>query len=163
MSCPQTALILRLVAGELPSSEAKPLRAHIADCPSCQSTFSQLRQIWCVLGEWEVVPPQDRQDAILASVSALKPERETRLFQRMRQLGALRIAASFALAAGLGIAAGTAVPITRSHSGQAERVAPSDAEVAERLGIPELGAGPATGLGRGLVMNETSGEKEASS
>jgi hypothetical protein len=160
MQCPQTGLILRLVAGELPSSEEESLLAHLADCPLCQSTLTQLRETWQVLGEWEVIPPQDRQDAMLASASALQAEKGTPLLQRMRQLGALRIAASFALATGLGILAGRTVPIRGFHSGQTERVVPSDAEVAESLGISELGSGPATGLGRGLVMSESSEKKE---
>jgi len=163
MQCPRTGLILRLVGVELSSWEEEDLRQHLTDCPACQATWNRLRETWQELGEWQVVPPRDRQEAIVGAVTELMPERGAGLFQGIGRGRILRIAASLALATGLGIAAGKVAPIPDSQSGQSEWPAPSDTDVAESLGITELGTGPATGLGRGLVRGKTSEEKEASS
>jgi len=162
MQCPQTGVILRLVAGELASSREEELRQHLSGCPSCQSAWRELRDTWQALGEWEVVPPLGRQEVIVRAASDLKPESGAGPFHGIGWLRVLRIAASLALATGLGIAAGTVVPIPGSSSGPSAQATPSDADVAESLGITELAAEPATGLGRGLVMNGAPGEEEAS-
>jgi hypothetical protein len=163
MQCPQTGLILRLVAGELSLHEEMNLRKHLKDCPNCESAWSQLHKTWDALGEWEVAAPsRDLGQAIVRATRESKPEKISGMPPAV-WLRVLRIAASIALATGLGIATGTVVPIGDSQSDQAGGPAISDANVAESLGITELGARYSTGLGRGLGVSQTPEGKEVSS
>ena len=125
--------------------------------------MGRLCETWDTLGEWEVAASsRDLRQAIIHATQESKRERVATPFLAS-WYKALRIAASLALATGLGIAAGAVVSIGGSRPDQAGSLVVNDANVAESLGITELGARSATGLGRGFGVNGSPEGKEASS
>lgn len=162
MSCPQMCLLLRSLSGELPPSERDELDRHLAGCPICRQAYADLRETWGVLGSWAVdVAGTDLTADVLAGVEQPAGGQVA----GARWAGGLRVAASIACALGLGITAGALLPTTPASPGP-ERVpgrAVEGIDVAESLGLTDLGGGSATGLGLDLPVGEVTGGQEASS
>lgn len=97
------------VAEELEPTE--PLRAHLAECSSCQAEFDVWRQSWALLGAWADAEPPARLDrAVLSEVRA--QTEASRSWVRRFKSG--RVWAAAAAAAFLAVAASLFVPYQES-------------------------------------------------
>ncbi len=144
-ACLEDMLLIRLVAGELPPETRSEVAAHLAACAACRERYDQLAATWGVLGAWSIHAPQrDLSAAVLKAATRRSP------------LPWLRIAASVALAAGLG--AGVA-SITPPRYGQVPPPQPvSSQDLVERIGLESLG-GESSGL-EDLFAGEFEGRPE---
>ena len=158
MSCPQDHLIVRLVGGELADAQERDVRRHLAACPTCAQAFEELRGTWDDLGAWNVDPTDiDLTDRVLAQ--AKEQEHPTRhpLLVAMFRGGHLRVAASIALAAGLGVATGVLAPRDRALQGPQSSSTPTALDLVEALGLGELATQSATGLPFGFETEAPAG------
>lgn len=162
MSCPKEELIVRLVSGELPDTEQGDLRQHLRSCPRCAGLYEGLRKTWDELGGWDFDPAGiDLSNRVLARVTDQEQEAGRGTFFRWRGLSGLgdaartqargslswlRMAASIALAAGLGMATGVLTPLDWAARVPRSAAAPTAEEVMDSLGLSEFGSGSATGL-----------------
>lgn len=156
MSCPRDHEILRLVSGELTPAAARGLEEHLAQCAACTAARDEIGSGWRALGDWQVnTSEQDLTGAVLRRIE-VDPRQDSPPAFLLAGSGLLRVAASIALAAGLGIATGALVPVWRSTS-----LAHEDREaVALSLGVAELGVEGSTGLTLGFepdAADETEG------
>lgn len=158
MSCPQDHLIVRLVGGELADAEERDVRQHLATCPSCAAAFEGLRGTWVDLGAWNVDPTgTDLTDRVLARAADKEIQVRGPLLLAVFRAGPLRLAASIALAAGLGVATGALVPRDRALQSSQASAVPTAVELAEVLGLGELATQSATGLPFGFEPEAPAG------
>ncbi len=147
MSCPQDHLIVRLVGGELTDAEERDVRQHLATCHDCAAVFEDLRGTWDDLGAWKVDPRGvDLTDRVLGKVRDRESPIRHPLLVAVFKASQLRVAASIAFAAGLGIATGALVSRDRASQGPQSSAVPTPVELAEELGLDEFATGSATGL-----------------
>ncbi len=158
MSCQRESVIVRLVGGELAEAEEREVRLHLAACTTCAEAFEGLRGTWDELGAWNVDPTEiDLTDRVLARVTEPEdPTRHQQFFSTYRG-ASLRVAASIALAAGLGIATGAMVPRDPGLKAAQFASAPSPVELVEALGLAELSTPSATGLPLGFETEAPEG------
>lgn len=141
MSCPRVHLLVRLVGGELADAEERGVRQHLAACPDCAATLESLRGTWDDLGAWDVdVSSTDLTDRVLGHAGDQENPVRHPLLTAALEVRRLPVAASIALAAGLGIATAALIP-----AGQASAGLTVD-ELVENLGLAELATPSATGL-----------------
>ncbi len=158
MSCPQDHLIVRLVGGELPDAEEREVRRHLATCPSCAAAFEDLRGTWDDLGAWNVDPTDiDLTDRVLAQATDEENPTHRPLLLAVFKAGQLRVAASIAFAAGLGVATGVLAPRDRAPQGSPSSSVPTTVELIEALGLTELATQSATGLPFGFELEAPAG------
>ena len=144
-------MIIRLVGGEMADAEERDVRQHLAACPICAQAFQELRGTWDDLGTWEVHSTDtDLTDRVLNQVREEENPIRHPLLMVVVKASQLRVAASIALAAGLGVATGALVPRDRALQGSQPPSIPAAAEVAEALGLTELATPSATGLPLGF-------------
>jgi len=147
MSCPRNHLIVRLVGGELADAEERGVRQHLAACPTCAQAFEELRATWDGLGEWNVDSAHiDLTGRVLARVTEQENPDHRSLLIAVFRGGHLRVAASIALAVGLGVATGVLAPKVQTFQGSQSSSIPTAVELAEALGLDELATRSATGL-----------------
>ena len=158
MSCPRGHLIIRLLGGKMAGAEERDFRQHLATCASCATMFEELRGTWDELGAWEVdATGTDLTARVLARATDQEnPVRHPLLIAAFKA-GQLRVAASIALAAGLGIATGALLPRDRASQGPQSSVATTAVELAEALGLAELATQSATGLPLGFEPEAPTG------
>lgn len=131
-ACLEDTLLIRLVAGELPPETRSEVAAHLAACTACRERYDRLAATWEVLGVWSVHAPQrDLSAAILRAAT------------RRNLLPWLRIAASVALAAGLGAGVASIAPPRYAQVPPPQPI--SDQELVGRTGLEFLG-GESSGL-----------------
>ncbi len=155
MSCPQGHLIIRLVGGELTQAEAGALRHHLATCQSCAAAFEELTAAWDDLGAWNIGPAHiDLTDRVLAQAA----DQETTFLEPLPintfNATLFRVAASVALAAGLGISAAALLSHQQGSPGSGASSTPTATELAESLGLAELATQSATGLPLGFEPDD---------
>lgn len=160
MSCPRDHLIVRFVGGELTDAEERDFRQHLAICPTCAAALEELRDTWNDLGAWHVDPTGiDLADRVLAQAAGPEDPLPRPLLLAVFRAGQLRVAASIALAAGLGIATGALVPMDRALQGSQSTATPTAVELVESLGLAELATESATGLPFGFEPEDPAGEE----
>lgn len=140
MKCPRDSDILDMIAGRLDSERQQRLREHAATCPICREAVESIGASWGRLGAWSLGPTMiDVVDHVVERADSIEQQRPPTRIELWRR--PLRIAASIVLSAGLGIAAGTLVPVQTTTSSP-----PSDEQVAESLGLTSLADESSTGL-----------------
>lgn len=102
--CRSDADLLKLASGRFDPREELLAREHLKSCETCARRYEDLHDTWEVLGEWAVSPPS-RDLALVVAAAARRQMR----FPEWRVW--LRVAASVALAAGIGTAAGLLTPV----------------------------------------------------
>ena len=158
MSCPQDHMIVRLVGGELADAEDRDVRQHLAICPTCTAAFEDLRGTWDDLGAWNVDSTgTDLTDRVLARAADQENRVRRTLVLAVFRAGQLRVAASVAFAAGLGIATGALVPTDQASQSSQSSATPTAVELAEALGLGELATQSATGLAFGFEPEPPTG------
>ena len=96
--CLEDTILIRWIAGELPSAAAARAREHVVACESCRIRMRDMQATWTLLGKLRVEPAaRDRTADILAAAAVARTS--TRVY-------AARLAAAVAVAAGLGVTAG---------------------------------------------------------
>lgn len=147
MACPQDNKILRLVGGELAGAEERDFRRHLAACPVCADALEALSSTWNDLGAWQIeTRDADVVERVLGQAEAQEVATHTPTIMAVFTRGWLRIAASIALAAGLGIVTGTLVPPGRVAQDSASSAVSADDELINALGLDELATPSATRL-----------------
>lgn len=130
--CVNEAMLLKLIAGDLPDAERDKVLAHLAQCDACQRLHRSLQAAWDDLGEWEavsVLPSRDLTGDVLAAAGAESV--------RSRWYASARIAAAILVAAGAGWTAGRLSP--HAHQGPQTVASASADEVALKVGLDALG------------------------
>lgn len=151
MSCPHEHLIVRMVGGELPEAAERELREHAAACPTCAEKLAELRATWDEMGAWHVDSAGvDLTDRVLAGTTEPGGANHPTLVVRLFGVSRMRAAASIALAAGLGIAAGTLVSRDRTDQGTQPDPEETRLELVDALGLTALATDSATGLAVGF-------------
>lgn len=141
-SCPEETRLIRMVASELAEAESLALQAHLNDCESCRAKARQLEATWNLLGYPPVaLPDSDLTGRVMAAVSIPQSAKWTGRWGRL--------AATIALAAGLGAGAGWLTPSGGRIQAEA---AVSEDELIESLGLRNL-SGESGGLA-GLFDDE---------
>ncbi len=154
MTCPQTCLVLRLVSGDLSPSEQRDFRSHLEGCATCAAAYAEMSETWNALNSWQPdVSGCDLTARVLASVEDERQPSAKPPGWAMFRMVPVRLAASIALAIGLGVVAGYLVPAGRT-SANGGRPATLHG-MAGALEWIELGAGSATGLSGGLEPEES--------
>jgi anti-sigma factor RsiW len=153
MKCPRTSDILEMLSNRLDSERSPELRAHIAACAICAEALRELEVPWTALGSWTLEPSAvDVVDAVLERAGHVEQAPAPGRMALWRR--PLRIAASIAIAAGLGIGAGSVVPVP------AFSTEPSEEQVAESLGLTAFATDSATGLLAALELPDAGEEAE---
>ncbi len=160
MLCPRDHMIVRLVGGELADAEERDLRQHLAECPICAEAYEELRGTWDELGALNVEASDiDLTDRVLSRVQERENPIRHPLLLTVFKASQLRVAASIALAAGLGIATGALVPRDRAAQSSQSSSVPTAVELVEALGLGELATASATGLPLGFEPEASEGEE----
>ncbi len=115
MQCPTTADLLRCVSGEAGPDEAAAIHGHLADCPACADAIAALRQTWAALDAWQ--PETTGADISGRVLRAVEIEAATPKRHYWRWPALMRVAASVAIATGLGVGAGRLVSGSRASDG----------------------------------------------
>lgn len=119
--------------------------------PQLHAAVEVLRSTWDDLGAWNVDPPDiDLTDRVLAQATEQENPTSRSLLIAVFRADYLRVAASIACAAGLGVAAGALVPRDRALQGSQPSAIPTAVELVEAIGLGEFGTGSATGLAFGF-------------
>jgi len=134
-----------LVGGELSEAEERDVRRHVASCADCAAALQGLRGTWDDLGAWDVdVSSTDLTDRVLGRAGDQENPDRHPLLTAALEVRRLRVAASIALAAGLGIATAALIPADQASAGLTAD------ELVEALGLGELATRSATGLPPGF-------------
>jgi anti-sigma factor RsiW len=96
-------VLLEFVAGRLPPPEREAVAAHLRACPACRERAEQTGRLWEALGAWEV--PGKGPDLGPRVLDAARRE-SLAPAPRKHLRAAVGVAASVALAVGLGHLAG---------------------------------------------------------
>lgn len=140
--------LIRMLGRELDPHERAALLQHLELCAHCQSRYRATQATWALLGKWEVEPGElDLTARVLASAQRRPAHRSW-----------LPLAASIALAAGLGVSAG----LLRSHESSGLPQGPrtvSPERLVQALGLDALGQ-DSIALDDVLTAPEGSGEQE---
>ncbi|MBN1511141.1 MAG: zf-HC2 domain-containing protein [Phycisphaerae bacterium] len=107
MLCPSAEDLVRYVSGEAGADDAARVEVHLVGCPTCAETVAALRETWAALDAWQLdASGVDLTERVLMAVEA---EEAAPRRHRWRWPALTRLAASVAIAAGLGIGAGRLV------------------------------------------------------
>jgi anti-sigma factor RsiW len=126
---------IRYVGGELPPAEQAGLERHVAECPVCRACVEEQRELFALLGAWQVRPrTADQAAAVLDRLDAAT-EGGTR---RLNVPAVLRVAAAVVLGVGLGYAGGRLVPVTDSTPRSDRAATASEPPAYELLSEPDV-------------------------
>ena len=148
MRCPSTFEILELVSGRLAADQKLLLDQHLSDCADCRSVAEELGATSRTLGGWQVDPCG--HDLVTGVLAGAEHDRHGPALFSARRLTAMRIAASVLIAVGMGIAAGSALPVKTGRVQSLAASAVSPEQVEQAIGLSDLGRAAATGLAGGL-------------
>jgi predicted anti-sigma-YlaC factor YlaD len=148
MSCPSTFEILELVSGRLSADQNVLLQQHFRGCTGCRSAAEQLGGTSRMLGDWEV--DSRGRNLVSGVLAGVERDRQVPAVFSARRLTAMRIAASVLIAVGMGIVAGTALPVKNAQVQPLSASPVSPEQVEQAIGLSDLGRAAATGLAGGL-------------
>lgn len=154
MKCIKDSVLMEYIAGKLDADRAEQVQKHLAECAKCSERLRDSSSLWETLGRWDVdTEPHNVADKVIAAAekTVLKREASKRrvITERTFWLNALRIAASIAIAAGIGQALGRL-----STSGEAHK--PVQPQVEPRY-IAALGLDWSSDFTRLVMEDDSSG------
>ncbi|MCO6437901.1 MAG: hypothetical protein J5J06_12485 [Phycisphaerae bacterium] len=141
MSCPSEIELIQMIAGELDDRRAKAVTEHARSCARCAALLKSQSVLWETLVDLDAAESPDLWERIETGLD----RKQTVPFPTpgSRQFGLLRVAASLAFAALLGIAAGRLIPVSQESSSTASVSTETPLEV---LGADDLLVDAATRL-----------------
>ncbi len=147
--------LIELAAGHLAAPQSRECEAHLLACADCRARYEESAGVWDQLGTWELTLPQvDLSERV---VRAIDESHRLRMPRRLQfPWRAARIAASIAVAMGIGHLAGR---MTWDRSPQpVARVA--DDQAAAALYLEEIGHVTAADLTDLLLVGPDSTDME---
>ena len=135
--CPEETVLVRLLNGDLPESQARETALHVEACATCGVRYARLRDTWDTLGRWAVAPPASATELRERILRAAATEGRERAAPMTARVFWSRVAASVVVAAGAGVAAALVVTTSEPGAGRAADV--RQEQVVQVLGLEALG------------------------